>query len=206
MYFPSTEPVWKIFAYTDASPQVCSIMQLSALDDAYAFLTEAKGLPAIPSASARLRLCLRACVLLSWVGLEDGLDLCVEDWGARGRTLKGLPTKLKVRTLAFLLPLCDPPLVGVEFDRLRQIRNQLAHPRGKHNNAQLTLEDADQTFHFCLKILRALNTYRIAVRSRDTNGRSANHPATTRDAQRPSPSKERKLSAVPAPIRKSVAQ
>jgi len=181
-------------------------MQLCALDDAYAFLTEAKGLPAIPSASARLRLCLRACVLLSWVGLEEGLDRCVEDWGARGRTLKGLPTRLKVRTLAFLLPLSDPPVVGAEFDRLRKIRNQLARPGASENSPQLTLEDAEQTFHFCLKILRALNTYRIAVRPRDTNGRSANHSGPTHDTSKMPPTKERKLSAVPAAMRKSAAQ
>jgi hypothetical protein len=52
--------------------------------------------------------CLRACILLSWVGLEDGLDYAVEGWGARGRTIKTLPTKLKVRMLAFLLPLSEP--------------------------------------------------------------------------------------------------
>ena len=180
-------------------------MQLCALDDAYAFLTEAKGLPNIPSASARLRLCLRASILLSWIGLEDGLDRCVEDWGARGRTLKGLPTKLKVRTLAFLLPLSDPPLVDAEFDRLRKTRNQLANPRAKETAPQLTLEDAEETFHFCLKILRALNTYKIASRLHNSNIRSAAPLAVTRDAPKMAPPKERKLSAVPA-VRRSAAQ
>jgi hypothetical protein len=180
-------------------------MQFCALDDAHAFLMEAKGLPAIPSASERLRLCLRACILLSWVGLEDGLDCAVEGWGARGRTLRSLPTRLKLRLLAFLLPLSEPPLVDAEFDRLRKLRNLIAHPRGKESSPRLTLKDAEQTFQFCLKILRALNTYRIASPSRDSNTRL---PALSisRDVQKISPARERKVNVAPAPARKTAAQ
>lgn len=194
------------FAYTVASPRVTSSMQLCALDDAYVFLTEAKGLPAIPSASARLRLCLRACILLSWVGLEEGLDRSAEEWGGRGRTLKGLPTRLRVRALAFLLPLSDPPLVGTEFDRLRKIRNHLVHPRAEESAPPLTLDDAEQTFHFCLKILRALNTYRIAARSHDVSGRSGAHMSIRRDAQKMPPAKDSRMNAVLPPIRKTALQ
>jgi hypothetical protein len=181
-------------------------MQFCALDDAHVFLMEAKALPAIPSTSVRLCRCLRACILLSWVGLEDGLDYAVEGWGARGRTIKTLPTKLKVRMLAFLLPLSEPSLVDAEFTRLRKIRNRLAHPISKEGNPPPTLKEAEQTFHFCLRILRALNTYRIVSLSHESKGRLAHTLAMTRDVPRIPPAKERKLSAVSVIGRKSAAQ
>jgi hypothetical protein len=181
-------------------------MQFSALDDAHFFLMEAKGLPAIPSASVRLSRCVRACILLSWVGLEDGLDCAVEGWGARGLTIKALPTKLKVRMLAFLLPLSEPSRVDAEFDRLRRIRNQLAHPRDKEASPPPTLIDAEQTFQFCLGTLRALNTYGIAGASRESNGRLAHTPAIARDIPRIPPAKERKASKLSTISRKSASQ
>lgn len=181
-------------------------MQFCALDDAHAFLMEAKGLPAIPSASVRVSRCLRACILLSWVGLENGLDCAAEGWGARGRTLKALPTRLKVRMLAFLLPLAEPSLVDAEFDRLHKIRNQLARPRTKESSPPPSLAEAEQTFQFCLRILRALNTYGIASPSNESNGRVAHALAMTRDVPRIPPAKERKLGTVSVIVRKSAAQ
>jgi hypothetical protein len=181
-------------------------MQFCALDDAHDFLLEAKGLPAIPSASVRLGRCLRACILLSWVGLEDGLDSAADGWGARGRTLKALPTRVKVRMLAFLLPLTEPLLVGAEFDRLHKIRNRLAHTRANESTSPPALVEAEQTFQFCLRILRALNTYAIASPAHESNGRFAHAMMTTRDVPRIPPAKERKLSTVPAIARKSAAQ
>jgi len=181
-------------------------MQFCALDDAHAFLMEAKALPAIPSASVRLCRCLRACILLSWVGLEDGLDYAVEGWGARGRTIKTLPTKLKVRMLAFLLPLSEPSLVDAEFTRLGKIRNRLAQPIGKEESLPPTLTEAEQTFQFCLRILRAINTYGIVSRSRESNSRFAHILEMTRDVPKIPPAKERKLGAVSVISRKSSAQ
>jgi hypothetical protein len=181
-------------------------MQFCALDDAQVFLMEAKALPAIPSASVRLGRCLRACILLSWVGLEDGLDHAVEGWGARGRTIKTLPTKLKVRMLAFLLPLSEPSLVDADFTRLRKIRNRLAQPIGKEGNFPPTLMEAEQTFQFCLRILRAINTYGIVGPSRELNGRFAHILEMTRDVPKIPPAKERKSSAVSVIARKNAAQ
>jgi hypothetical protein len=182
------------------------LMQFCALDDAHAFLLEAKGLPAIPSASVRLGRCLRACILLSWVGLEDGLDSAADAWGARGRTLKALPTRLKVRMLAFLLPLAEPSLVDAEFDRLYKIRNQVARPRTKESSPSPTLAEAELTFQFCLRILRALNTYAIASPAHESNGRFAHAMTITRDVPRIPPAKERKVTTLPAIARKSAAQ
>jgi hypothetical protein len=180
-------------------------MQFCALDDAHDFLVEAKGLPAISSASGRLRLCLRACILLSWVGLEDALDHATEHWRTRGPTIKALPTRLKVRMLAFLLPLSEPLLVDAEFDRLRKMRNQLAHPRPNDSAAQLTLKEAEQTFQFCLRFVRALNTYRMADRAGDAQSRSFNR-AASRDIPKALPAKERRLTVAAPGIGKSAAQ
>jgi hypothetical protein len=180
-------------------------MQFCALDDAHIFLVEAKGLPSIPSASQRLHLCLRACILLSWVGLEDGLDCTVEGWGARGRTFKSLPIKLKVRMLGFLLPLSERPQIDAEFDRLRKIRNHLAHPRAKEIAPALTLNDAEQTFQFCLKILRAIKTYRLAIRSPEATFRVSAAAPILREAQKTPPARERRPNTVSAPARKSAA-
>jgi hypothetical protein len=178
-------------------------MQFCALDDAYAFLTEAKGLPSIPSASARLQLCLRGCILLSWVGLEDGLDHAAEHFGPRGATIRALTTRLQVRLLAFLLPLSEPALVGPEFDRLRKLRNHLAHPKGNESARRLTLDDAEQTFQFCLRMLRAIKTYRMTKPARDTQIRSATVAA--RELNKLQWDKEREHSALPALSRKTAA-
>jgi hypothetical protein len=179
-------------------------MGFSTFDDAHAFLMEAKGLPAIPSASMRLRLCIRTCILLSWVALEDGLDCECEVWGPRGRTIKSLPLKLKLRMLAFLLPLSEPRLQNGEFDRLHKIRNQLVRPRMKESTPHLTLKDAEQTFDFCLKLLRAVYTCGAPVsRSSESVRRMAPAHTITREPQKMPPLRER---ALPAAGRKRIAQ
>jgi hypothetical protein len=131
------------------------------LDDAFAFLMEAKGLPAIPGASVRLRRTLRACVVLSWAALEDGLNDALEAWGKKGQTFTGIPTGLKKRVIFVLSALSASPLDEPQFDRLREIRNNLAHPKTAPVNDELTVETAKQTFELCLATIRALSPYRI---------------------------------------------
>src|ERR1039457_4805522 len=116
------------------------------LDDAEAFLTEAKGLPAISSANVRLRKCLRACVLLSWVALEDGLDSAIEDWGKRHKKFDALPLQLKQRIYTVLSVVSTHKMDDLEFNRLRKIRNQLTHPKISEDEPKLTVEVAEQTF------------------------------------------------------------
>ena len=179
-------------------------MGFSTFDDAHAFLMEAKGLPSIPSASTRLRLCVRTCILLSWVALEDGLDCQIDAWGARGRTIKGLPIKLKLRMLAFLLPLSEPALLNAEFDRLHKIRGQLVHPRIKESSPHLALKDADQTFQYCLRLLRAIHTCGAPTsRSSEANRRSMPAITIIREPQKMPPVRERPQ---PALGRKSAAK
>lgn len=172
-------------------------MGFCTFDDAHAFLMEAKGLPSIPSASLRLRLCIRTCILLSWVALEDGLDCEIDAWGARGRTIKSLPVKLKLRMMAFLLPLSVPALQSGEFDRLHKIRSQLVHPRIKESSPDLSLKDAEQTFHFCMKLLQSIYACGAPVSRSSESGRRLAHTLTIkRDPQKMPPVRERVLSAV----------
>lgn len=179
-------------------------MGFCTFDDAHAFLMEAKGLPTIPSASVRLRLCIRTCILLSWVALEDGLDCEIDAWGARGRTMKALPTKLKLRMLAFLLPLSEPARLNAEFDRLHKIRGQLVHPRIKESSPHLTLKDAEQTYNYCLKLMRAIYACGTpASRSSEPTRRLAPTLTMTREQQKMPPARDRALSAV---ARKSAAR
>lgn len=112
------------------------------LDDAEAFLVEAKGLPAVPSANVRMRKCLRACILLSWVALEDGLDSAIDDWGNKRQTFNTLPSQLKQRIIAVLSAVSTHEMDDLEFNRLRKIRNQLTHPKTREDDPKLTVDVA----------------------------------------------------------------
>jgi hypothetical protein len=136
-------------------------MRYSALDDARSFLLEAKGLPPVRSGAERLRRCMHACILLSWIALEDGLDYAIEYWGKNGQTFSALPTTLKERISTVLSVISAPPMDDSQFSRLRKIRNRLTHPKIKDEEPKLTVEMTEQTFQFCLATLRALSPYTI---------------------------------------------
>ena len=50
----------------------------TTLDDAQWFLNQAKGLPEIASAKSRRERYVRACVVLSWIALEESLDIAIK--------------------------------------------------------------------------------------------------------------------------------
>jgi len=158
------------------------------LDDAFAFLTEAKGLPLVARTSVRLRRLLRATVMLSWIALEDGLDDAMDDWRKAGREFIGIPTGLKSRLCFVLSALGASPLNEPEFDRLRNIRNCLAHPKAARVDDELSLEIANQTFELCIATLRALSPFRIVCPA-DQSDASLNHELTVRVHEAPLPNK-----------------
>ncbi len=119
------------------------------LDDAIAFLMEAKGLPSISTSTERLRRCLRACIFLSWAALEDGIESAISDWKKRGKDLGQLPSALKGRLATVLLVSRGMSLDENEYSKLRKIRNALTHPADSQT-PPVTLEIAEQTFNFCL--------------------------------------------------------
>jgi hypothetical protein len=132
------------------------IYRFTTLDDAYAFLLEAKGLPEVASARPRMQRCVRACILLSWIALEEGLDEALDLWNREGRALGPLPGPLKPRLSAVLAALSRPPIDDSAFTTLRTMRNGLTHPRASVDEPELAVQQAEKTFDFCLATLRVL--------------------------------------------------
>ena len=130
--------------------------RFTTLDDAYAFLLEAKGLPSVATAKPRLQRYVRACVLLSWIGLEEGLDCTVDLLNRGGRSLGPLPRPLKPRLSALMKALSRSPIDDVAFTVLRKIRNGQTHPRAAVDEPELAIEQAERTFNFCMATVRAL--------------------------------------------------
>jgi|ERR1019366_5532884 hypothetical protein len=130
--------------------------RFTTLDDAYAFLLEAKGLPEVATAKPRTQRCVRACVLLGWIALDEGLDEAVDFWSRQGRPLGSLPGPLKPRLSAVLTALSRSPIDDVAFAALRKVRNSLTHPRTAVDEPELTVEQAERTFDFCMTTVRAL--------------------------------------------------
>lgn len=137
------------------------IYRFTTLDDAHAFLLEARGLPGIATAALRAKRCVRACILLSWVALEEGTDHAVELWKQQGRTFGLLPTALKPRLSAVLARLSRPPIDDVAFATLRKIRNELTHPRVLLGEPDLTVEQGEKTLSFCITAVRAVFPFRV---------------------------------------------
>jgi hypothetical protein len=135
--------------------------RFTTLDDAYAFLLEAKGLPDVASAKRRVQRCERACILLSWVALEEGLDHAVEFWKHKRRAFGPLPARLKPRLSAVLAAVSRPPINDVAFKALRKVRNELTHPRTSVDEPELAVEQAEKTFEFCRSTVRALFPFRV---------------------------------------------
>jgi hypothetical protein len=131
------------------------------LDDAFAFLLEAKGLPGIPSAARRKKRCVRACVLLSWVALEECLDVAIEMRSRRQRTFGPFPVPLKQRLWAVLAALGKAPIDDTQFTSLRAIRNKLTHPQSARNEPALTIGQAETTFGFCMATIRTFFPFQI---------------------------------------------
>jgi hypothetical protein len=137
------------------------IYRFTTLDDAYALLVEAKGLPVVATAARRRQLFARACILVSWVALEECLDHAVELWNRKGRVFVRLPGTLKPRLSAVLAAVSRPPIDDVAFTTLRKIRNELTHPRATADEPELTVETAEKTFEFCMSVVRAVFPFRV---------------------------------------------
>jgi hypothetical protein len=130
-----------------------------ALSDAHYFLTQVSSLPRTLSAVERKNRFMTAVVFLSWVGLEaavvDELRRC------RNAGLGSEPPNRRLRDrVAFLLQAKNQPFDQAAFDRLRRVRNELAHPSGFGGHAPDSAL-ASETFEYCLGIVRAFYPYQI---------------------------------------------
>jgi hypothetical protein len=137
------------------------VYRFTTLDDAYELLLEARGLPSVATSTRRVQRCVRACILLSWVALEEGLDDAVGLWNQEGQAFGPLPAPLKPRISAVLAALSRPPIDDAAFTTLRRVRNELTHPRASIDEPELAVEQAETTFEFCMSTLRALFPFRL---------------------------------------------
>lgn len=136
---------------------------VTTLDDAHGFRLEAKGLPTVPSAFARNQRSLRACILLSWVAVEDGLDIAIKLWEEKRQVFGPLPSSLKQKIDAVLQTVHRSPVDEAQYRVLRRIRNDLTHPKASKADTHLTLQNAEVTFQFCCSILRELLPYQLLI-------------------------------------------
>jgi hypothetical protein len=139
------------------------IYVFTTINDAYAFLLEAKGLPEIKSVRARRQRCVRACILISWAAVEDCLEVAIELWNKKRSTFGPFPAPLKQRLLAVLKTLRKRNINDAKYTRLRRIRNELTHPKPNKAVPDLTVKQAETTFAFCIATIRAIFPYQIEL-------------------------------------------
>lgn len=135
--------------------------QFTTLNDAFAFLLEAKGLPDVASVQKRRQRTVRACILLSWIAVEDCLDVAIEDWRKTRKAFGPFKGSLQQRVSAVVQALKRNQIDEVQFAELRSIRNQLTHPKASAQEPQLTLDQAEITFGFCMATIRAFSRFPI---------------------------------------------
>jgi hypothetical protein len=126
----------------------------TTLNDAWAFLLEARGLPDIKSVHVRKQRCVRACILLSWIALEECLDVGIEDWQKSRQGFGPFSVPLKQRLSAVLAALKRPAIDDAQYNSLRAIRNVLTHPKATQGEPALTVAQAESTFGFCMSTIR----------------------------------------------------
>ena len=134
-------------------------VRFMALSDAHYFLTQFGSLPRTISALERKNRFMTAVIFLNWVGLDaavvDELRRC------RNAGRGGEPPKRRLRDrVAFLLQAKNQPFDQAAFDRLRRVRNEMAHPSGFGGHAPDSVL-ATETFEYCLGVVRAFYPYQI---------------------------------------------
>ena len=130
-----------------------------ALSDAHYFVTQVSSRPRTLSARERRNRFIRAVIFLSWVGLEAAVVDELHRLRNVGHSGKLSKRRLRDR-VAFLLQAKNQPFDQAAFDRLRRVRNELAHPSGFGGQAPDSAV-ATETFEYCLGIIRAFYPYHI---------------------------------------------
>ena len=127
------------------------------LDDACFFLNQAKGLPNVPSARALEQRYIHACILFSWMALEDMTDFAI------GNRIKGKvsstvrPKDLRTKLDLALQAMGETPVEERAYLKARKPRNQLTHPtKAGVRVLGYTLEGACYVFDFCSSLIARL--------------------------------------------------
>ena len=138
---------------------------VTTLDDAYFFLNQSKGLPKIPSVKPLQQRLARACILHSWIALEEMLDYAIEDLRKQGKMKEPPARPLSEKLKAVLSARGSLALDMKDFSVARKVRNILVHPTpNKSEDHFLTLEQASSVFNYCLTTIRAISPYNVTLR------------------------------------------
>ena len=101
------------------------VWRFTSLDDAFFFLNQSKGMSDIPSSRPLRQRYIRACILFSWLSLEEVLEYVIRQKEKEGTLKHPVPTRLGDK-LQFVLHALRKSHSSDEFQTLRKIRNRLA--------------------------------------------------------------------------------
>lgn len=133
------------------------LLRCSTLDDAWFFLNQAKGLPNVPSARALQQRYIHACILFSWMALEDSTDYAIKNRikGKISATVR--PKALRARLDLALQAIGETPVEAGAYSKARKPRNQLTHAtQAGVQGVEYRLEDARSIFDFCSSVITRL--------------------------------------------------
>jgi hypothetical protein len=127
------------------------------LDDAWFFLNQAKGLPNVPSTRALQQRCIHACILFSWMALEDMTDYAIGNRIMGNVSATARSKALRARLDLALQAIGETPVESEAYTKARKPRNQLTHPTQAGVRAlEYRLEDARCVFGFCSSLIGRL--------------------------------------------------
>ena len=139
------------------------IWRFTTLDDAFFFLNQSKGMSDIPSSKSIRQRYIRACILFSWLSLEEVLEYMVRSLEKEGTLKHPIPGRLGDRLRFVLRALGQTQFASDEFRTLRRVRNRLVHPTSETDEtALLTQSQAAAAFSYCSSTIRLLCPVKIA--------------------------------------------
>jgi hypothetical protein len=125
-------------------------VRFTTLDDAFFFLNQSKGMSEIPHSQPLRQRYIRACILFSWVALEESVNHTIDELQQRQSFQGTSPARLSDKLEAALRANSQTCFVASDFNVLRRVRNSLTHPRAKVDEAPLlTVDQATATFNYC---------------------------------------------------------
>ncbi len=135
----------------------------TTLDDAHWFLNQAKGLPDIASAKSLRERYVRACVVLSWIALEESLDAAIKILRRQSTLTDDVPQRLRDRLQLVMRTVGHGNLDSGAFKRARTPRNELVHPKTGRSEPSLSVEQAARVFDYCENSIRTFFPHQIEL-------------------------------------------
>jgi hypothetical protein len=130
-----------------------SLTHFTTIEDAYYYFFQAKGTSDTTQGTPVKQRHLRTAVLLAWVAIDDAVAAFVLQTGIVWPRDRGRGLFPKLQFIWRELQSTGPD--RVEFDRHRDVRNEIAHPTGVAEVA-LTGEQVDEVLAYCKATLRVM--------------------------------------------------